>query len=309
MDLKNNKILVIGDVMLDRYVIGNVERISPEAPVPVVHVTHEKNTLGGAANVANNLASLGVHVSLFGGIADDNNGLIVKDLLNEKSIADLLVTKDFPCTITKTRIVANHQQITRVDREQKLSNTEVLKQALSQLNLSDYNLIILSDYDKGVCSESICQQILQSAKSKGVRVIVDPKGRNWGKYDGAFIITPNLKELSDVILEKVPNQDEPVCAAAYKLKSKFNLEHLLVTRSEKGMTLIGESSCQHYSAEAQDVFDVSGAGDTVVAVLAYAINLGLSLEQSVNLANKAAAYVVSKFGTHAITSEELSSLK
>lgn len=301
------KILIVGDVMLDIYHNGNVNRISPEAPVPVVLVKNTVNKLGGAANVANNIAKLHSLPMLLGYCGIDNNGEILKKLLCDNHIKYDLIEINQPTT-SKIRVVAGVQQIVRVDFEEdcevEVSYEEIqLKKIEEEFMQSE--VIVLSDYGKGFASEKVCQRLITLAKEQNKILIVDPKGNVWDKYNGATIITPNLKELSDVFGAKLENVDSEIEMAGVQIIKKYNLNYLLVTRSEKGMTFFGDGLIQHIRTEATEVFDVSGAGDTVVGTLATAMASSMKWIDAVNLANKAAGIVVSKMGTEPITHEEL----
>lgn len=300
-------IFIIGDVMLDRYIMGSVDRISPEAPVPVVRVLQEKVNLGGAGNVALNAAKLNAVTFLFGSIGKDTNGEILKTLLTKQKITSFLIEEDMP-TISKTRIVGNNQQIVRFDYE-KIKN---LNTSLERLNLllPDFkqSLFIISDYGKGLCSEALCQSIIKFSKDNNCQVIIDPKGLNWDKYQGAFLITPNLKELSEIWGSSLSNEDDTkISKVGEIIRKRFDLQHLLVTRSEKGMTLISEGEIMHVPTHAQSVYDVTGAGDTVIATLAVSLSRGGTLKYAIRRANYAAGIAVSKFGTYAVTLEDLKS--
>lgn len=306
--LKNRKLLVIGDVMVDTYYLGKVKRISPEAPVPIVQVNQTYSSLGGAANVARNLSTLGCYPKVIGLTGNDANGEILKKLLLDLQIENQLVAANHP-TITKTRIIGNHQQIARIDFEPENfvlpeeTESQILRIALK--DIPQFDAVIISDYGKGLCTYRICQQIITEAKLQNKPVIIDPKGTNWDKYARATFVTPNLKELSDITGLEIKNEDEAIQMQAQALLSKFRLENLLITRSEKGMSLCSDSLQYDVKAQAKEVYDVSGAGDTVVATLSAALAASLSLKESVWLANKAASIVVAKMGTTPIHFQEL----
>jgi len=307
--LQSKKILVVGDMMLDKYIIGEVKRISPEAPVPVVNVREEKYTLGGSNNVAHNLARLGMECYSFGIIGQDSNGQIIKNMLKDKEITPLLIEDKSYTSISKIRVVGAKQQIVRIDYEdifnQRDLTLEYLKEVLKKYN---FDGVVISDYGKGLCFEGLCQEIIQYCNERGVKVVIDPKGKNWRKYKKAYIITPNLKELQDISGEVINNKDEQIEEKGAKILKKYNLSNLLVTRSEKGISLISHKINKHYPAKALEVYDVSGAGDTVVASLVTCLSNDYSLEDSIKLANLAASFVVSKFGTYAISKKELKKL-
>ncbi len=306
--LKGCRVLVVGDLMLDTYHIGSVKRISPEAPVPVVHVKRTYSVLGGAANVARNLIGLGAVPSVVGVVGDDANGRVMRDMFAQLNVDCSLTLSEAP-TITKTRVVGNDQQVVRIDFEQdnaQLQESE-LEEVLSAIEsrIAQCDVVVISDYGKGLCSELLCQKIIGAACEANKMVIVDPKGTQWSKYNNATIVTPNLKELSDVAASELSNDDEQIAAAAEAILQKYNIYSLLVTRSEKGMSYVSPSQKIVIPTEAREVFDVSGAGDTVVATLAAALAASFSVDDSIYLANKAAGVVVGKMGTSPILFQEL----
>lgn len=308
--LKSKKVLVVGDLMLDTYHIGDVKRISPEAPVPVVRVNRSYSVLGGASNVARNLLGLGCTPYVIGLLGNDHNGKVMQDMFTELGINALFGYTEHP-TITKTRIIGNNQQVVRVDFEQdrgKLSpeNEQYLLDAI-QKTIPLVDIIVISDYGKGVCNETICKQVISTARSHQKQVVVDPKGFDWDKYRGATIITPNLKEISDIFGAEIKNKDEQIHQAAQEVIEKYDLASLLVTRSEKGMSYIDTKIAKAIPTEAQEVYDVSGAGDTVVATLAAALAAEFPVLEAIYIANKAAGVVVGKMGTCPITFDELQS--
>jgi len=307
LNFTNTSVLVIGDLMLDKYYFGNVNRISPEAPVPVVKVNFSKYTLGGAGNVVNNIVNLKAKVCLIGTVGKDQNREILKQLLEEREINYYLLERDLP-TITKIRIIGGHQQILRIDFEEIVflneEETKIIKQHIMSA-INKVKCLVVSDYSKGVVSPELSQFIIEKAHKISLPVVVDPKGKDWTKYKGATIITPNLKELSDVLNVEIKNEDEEIERYGQEVKEKYNLEYLLATRSEKGMSLITKEGVFHIRSEAKEVYDVSGAGDTVVATLATAMATGFDILDAVKLANTAAGIVVSKIGTAPITLEEL----
>ncbi|MCX7821090.1 MAG: bifunctional D-glycero-beta-D-manno-heptose-7-phosphate kinase/D-glycero-beta-D-manno-heptose 1-phosphate adenylyltransferase HldE [Brevinematales bacterium] len=301
------KILVIGDVMLDTYLYGNVGRISPEAPVPIINIKRESFVLGGAANVANNVAKLKAKSTLIGLIGDDDNAILLKNLLKEENIDSKL----FPFlskTITKTRIVSGNQQLLRIDFEDSFSFNEIDEKKFIEVakeEIAKNDIVLISDYAKGVCNYNVCKEIIKETKKQKKFVIIDPKKKDWERYEGATLITPNLKELSEFIGESIPNIDREVEKALKEAYSKISVDYLLVTRSEKGMTLYDGKKFYNFPTEAREVYDVSGAGDTVIATLSVAIASGMSLEEAVYTANKAAGVVVAKAGTAPIYYDEL----
>ncbi len=307
-NIKGCKVLVIGDVMLDMYHIGDVKRISPEAPVPVVRVNRSYSVLGGAANLARNIVGLGAVPYVAGIVGDDENGDIVRGKFARLGINSMIATGDNP-TITKVRIIGNDQQVVRMDFEQELEvlSTKIEQKIIDYVEetLPEMDIVVISDYGKGLCSDKVCSSVIELATRHSKKVIVDPKGMNWTKYMGATIITPNIKELSDVAKCAVHNNDGEIIAASKKVIERCKLESLLVTRSEMGMTFVDSARVISIATEAREVFDVSGAGDTVVATCAVSLASGFSLEDSLYLANKAAGVVVGKVGTSPILFDEL----
>jgi len=307
LDFTHCKVLITGDIMLDKYYFGNVERISPEAPVPVVNIKKEETRLGGAANVAHNISSLGGQVLLCGAIGHDFFGKEIERMARQKNIGTALVKNSFPTT-TKARIIGGKQQIVRLDFEEKMSlspkEEEQLQQSIATA-LSRYDILVISDYGKGLVSESLCQFLISQARQNRLPVIIDPKGKNWNKYTGADLITPNVKELSDIAGYAVDNEDTAIETAAREVIGLYRLTSLLVTRSEKGMSLVTPHESIHIPTQAEEVFDVSGAGDTVIAALSICIANGMAIPEAMQVANAAAGIVVKKIGTATLTIEEL----
>ncbi len=303
------KVLVFGDIMLDRYYFGEVRRISPEAPVPVAKISSEKDTLGGAANVALNLFKLGCPVQLVGIVGHDDSHSRMEKLMQELPM-DMagLVAANRPTT-TKLRVIGGHQQMLRLDFEQAEALSKRMerdvKDRLVALFDSGINCIIISDYAKGVCTPALCRYLITEARQRHIPLIVDPKGSNWRKYAGAPYITPNVKELGEAIHASIANEDGVIEKAVCKARKRFAIGHMILTRSEKGMSVISDEKSLHIPTLAQDVFDVSGAGDTVIAVLGAALAGGLNVVEASLLANIAAGYVVGKVGTYAIQNKEL----
>ena len=307
LDFSKASVLVIGDLMLDKYYFGSVNRISPEAPVPIVKVNRELRTLGGAGNVANNIINLETKAYIVGAVGKDSNKSIIKQLLEEKRVTHRLLERDLP-TITKVRVIGENQQIVRIDFEEirplGRKELELVKRHILPL-IDKVNCLVISDYGKGMITCKLSQFIINQAREKRLPVIVDPKGKDWNKYKGATIVTPNLKELSDLLGIEVKNDDGEIEKYGVKVRGEYNLSYLLITRSEKGMSLITEDGVHHIRSEAKEVYDVSGAGDTVVAVLAVAISAGIDILNAVKIANAAAGIVVGKVGTAPITLNEL----
>lgn len=296
--------LVVGDLMLDRYLRGVVTRISPEAPVPVVRHGHEASHAGGAGNVAANLAGLGLEVSIVGFVgADDAAGELRAILGNAGVHAAGVVTLDDRPTITKTRIISGHQHVLRVDVEDlksvRQADEQRLLQAVSQRISESPACIVLSDYAKGVLSADVCREIIATARSRQIPVFVDPKGLDYSRYAGASVLTPNVKELA--IAGRVDDGAiDPLLDAGRRFVTELGLDFLVLTRGADGMTLLGRNQVLHDRAATREVFDVSGAGDTVVATLAAGHVAGLQGIDLLHLANLAAGIVVGRVGTVAV---------
>ncbi|GGE66929.1 D-glycero-beta-D-manno-heptose-7-phosphate kinase [Massilia psychrophila] len=296
------RILVVGDVMLDRYWFGDVSRISPEAPVPVVRIERREERLGGAANVARNVASLGAHCGLLGVVGADEAGAQVEQLLAESSIFSYLKRDAAISTIIKLRVIGRNQQLLRIDFEDAPSDT-VLRDKLTQFNsvLDDYSVIILSDYNKG--SLVNVAEMIRAARAAGKVVMVDPKGDDFAPYAGATILTPNKSELKRIVGSW--SSEEQLTAKAQSLRQQLGLDALLLTRSEEGMSLYSATEVLHMHAAAREVFDVSGAGDTVIATMAAMLGAGMPMADALITANRAGGIVVGKLGTATVTREEL----
>jgi D-beta-D-heptose 7-phosphate kinase/D-beta-D-heptose 1-phosphate adenosyltransferase len=301
-------IAVIGDIMLDKYIYGHVDSVSQEAPVPVVQVDKKENILGGAGNVAKNLFNL--HVNLYGVRGVDDHGTELLQTLGLFEHHDhpirYRLSDTYNLTTTKMRIIAGHQQIGRIDFEEiKDISEEVEKEIIYDIKNSDkYDIIVISDYGKGICTPNLCQKIIKIAKEKEITVIVDPKGSDWEKYRGANIVIPNLKELYEP--PHLPSHETSIENMGRFLKSNFQIENILITRAEKGMTLINHrNTIRHIPTEAQEVYDVCGAGDTVVAVLAALLARCLPIESAIKYANRAAGKVIQKLGTVPIEYDEM----
>jgi rfaE bifunctional protein kinase chain/domain len=307
--LSETHILVIGDAMLDEYVIGEVSRISPEAPVPVMNVVERHYNAGGAANVASNVSGLGAVASIIALVARDTAGDKLTQLLQSSGVAtDGLVQPDDRPTITKTRIVAGQQQIVRFDQETRgpLSETSFTRVlAHSGRLMEQADICVLSDYGKGLLPRSLCQKIIALARECAKPVIVDPKGRNFEKYRGCAVITPNLKETCVAAGIEVDSEEDLEAAVEILLRSLPGTT-LVITRGAQGMSVFREGyPAVTVPTVARTVFDVVGAGDTALATLAVAMGAKLHLETAIRLANIAAGIVVQKHGTVAITAEEL----
>ena len=302
-------ILVIGDVMLDRYLMGSVNRISPEAPVPIVLLNKSEERAGGAANVAANLSGLGISTQIIGCIGNDSTGQSLQQLITDAGI-DIanIMTSTLRPTVSKTRVMGGNQQIVRIDDESTSAftsnETEQLLSKVTNALKAKPAMVILSDYAKGLLSEATCQLIISQCKQLNIPVIADPKGRDYGKYIGATALTPNKKETAEACGVAM-HETEALLNAAKKLKNNLKLDFLAVTRGEEGISFIDNNLTQHIPATAKKVFDVSGAGDTVIATLAAGLVHGLSAHDALQLANIAAGIVVGKVGTVPVSQNEL----
>ena len=306
--LSQKRVLVLGDVMLDTWLTGEVHRISPEAPVPVVSLTHTTHRLGGAANVALNIATLGASAVLLGVVGADSNGDILLDLLRrEKRISSLLREVPSRATTTKTRLQANNHQIARIDQE-NTAPISLLDQAWLareiEIQLAQCDCAIVSDYAKGVVQAELIDQLADACRRANKPLLVDPKNPTWKTYQGASLITPNWHEFC-VAAHLDPRSTALVEHTAIQLLQQHQIGGVLITQAEKGMTLITEHSSIHIPAKLREVADVSGAGDTVIATMAVALASGLDLKTSTVLANTAAGISVSKPGTATVSSQEL----
>ena len=301
-DCTNARVLVVGDVMLDRYWFGDVTRISPEAPVPVVHVQRTEERPGGAANVARNIASLGGKATLLSVVGDDEAGRTLASLL-EKEHVTTLFHKDaqFPTTV-KLRVIGRQQQLLRIDFETPPSR-EVLEDKLDDFEslVDGVDVVILSDYGKGGLTH--VSKMINAAKAHGKRILVDPKGDDFARYRGATLLTPNRGEFRQVAGRWKDESD--LARRAESLRLELDLEALLVTRSEEGMSLFSSAGAMHEPTQAQEVYDVSGAGDTVIATLGLMMAAGVNMQDAVRIANRAAGVVVGKLGTATVSREEL----
>ncbi|CDG84692.1 rfaE bifunctional protein, domain I [Janthinobacterium agaricidamnosum NBRC 102515 = DSM 9628] len=296
------RLLVVGDIMLDRYWFGDVSRISPEAPVPIVRIEKREERLGGAANVARNAAALGARTGLLGVVGADEAGTQVGQLLADGGIQSYLKRDPAISTIIKLRVIGRQQQMLRIDFEEAPSDT-ILRDKLAQFNalLPDYDVIIMSDYAKG--SLVNVAEMIKAARAAGKIVLVDPKGDDFSRYAGASLLTPNKSEFRRIVGSW--NSEEQLTAKAQQLRTALKLDALLLTRSEEGMTLYTAHEVVHTPADAREVFDVSGAGDTVIATMAAMLGAGLDMGDAVRTANRAGGIVVGKLGTATVTREEL----
>lgn len=296
------RVLVVGDVMLDRYFQGDSQRISPEAPVPVVKISKIEDKAGGAANVARNIAHLDAKVGLLGLIGDDAEGDSLCTILQQDGIYSALLKQQQLPTIAKMRVISRHQQVVRLDVEQSFSqaHSEALADQVEAL-LPDYDYVLVSDYNKG--SLAAVGRIIQSAKAAGKYVLVDPKQADLSVYRGADILTPNLSEFR--LAGGDASSDAAMLSSARAMLNRCGIAAMLLTRSEQGMTLITATEHHHFPAQVLEVSDVTGAGDTVIATLAVMLGAGMGLPQAVEMANLAAGIVVGKLGAATVSPAEL----
>lgn len=297
-----SRVLVVGDAMLDRYWFGAVDRISPEAPVPVVRVNREEERLGGAANVALNVKTLGAQATLLTVVGDDEPARKLRHLLEHQGVTALLGSDPQLYTIVKLRVIGRSQQLIRIDFENQPDH-EVLSGMLADYErvLPDHDAVLFSDYGKGGLTH--IPRMIELARQAGKPVLIDPKGSDYARYAGATVITPNRAELAQVI-GNWSNEAE-LHERAQALRVRLGLEGLLLTRSEDGMSLFDAAGHVQVPAQAREVFDVTGAGDTVIATLAAMLGAGLSLREAMPIANRAGSIVVGKFGTATVSHEEL----
>jgi rfaE bifunctional protein kinase chain/domain len=300
--LSRSRVLVVGDAMLDRYWFGEVERISPEAPVPVVRVQREEDRLGGAANVALNVQALGARATLLTVVGSDDAGRRLAALLDRHGIATLLGKDPALYTIVKLRVIGRSQQLVRVDFESQPDH-EVLERLLLdyERELPAHDAVLFSDYGKGGLTH--IARMIGMARAHGKPVLVDPKGEDYERYAGATVVTPNRAELAQVIGRW--RGEAELEAAAHSLRERLQLQALLLTRSEEGMSLFDDQGRLDVHAQARQVFDVTGAGDTVIATIAACVAAGMAVRDALPLANRAAGIVVGRFGTASVTAEEL----
>lgn len=300
--LGHARVLVVGDAMLDRYWFGSVDRISPEAPVPIVRVTREEERLGGAANVALNVKTLGAQCTLLTVVGEDEPARILRRLLEEQGVTTVLGSDPRLYTIVKLRVIGRSQQLIRVDFENQPEH-EVLQQMLTDYErvLPAHEAVLFSDYGKGGLTH--IPRMIELARAAGKPVLIDPKGSDYRRYAGATVITPNRAELAQVI--GAWSGEAQLHERAQNLRAELGLTGLLLTRSEEGMTLFDDAGHLDVPAQAREVFDVTGAGDTVIATMATLLAAGLSLREAVPIANRAGSIVVGKFGTASVSYEEL----
>ncbi|CAL4318534.1 Bifunctional protein HldE [Buchnera aphidicola (Neophyllaphis podocarpi)] len=303
---KKVKIMIVGDIMLDKYWQGSISRKSPEAKVPVVKINNSINQPGGAANVAMNIASLGKYSKLIGITGNDNNALILKKILHKRIINNIICISKYK-TITKLRILSDNKQIIRIDFEENLNkfNNEIIYKKIKE-SIKNIKIVILSDYNKGTLNN--IKKIINLTKKMCIPILIDPKGADFKKYYGATILTPNLDEF-ELIVGKCKNENKMI-NKGMKLIRNLNLSALLITKSKEGMTLLQKNKKPvHFNAISKEALDVTGAGDTVISMIAISLINGNTLEQACFRANIAASMVVNKFGTSTVTNKEFNEQK
>jgi len=304
---KDRNILVIGDIILDHYIWGKVSRISPEAPVPVVEVTREEFLLGGAANVAHNIVSLGGRASVIGINGQDIAGEALMNILRQRGVnVDGIFTENRPTTV-KTRVIAHNQQVVRFDREdRKYVDGKILKGILAYINsvLFRYDAVIVSDYQKGMISSELISDIVKKTKSRDMFIAVDPKVGHFDFYKGVSLITPNLMEASSGSNTEI-RDDNTLLKAGRSLIKKLSCKAVLITRGEQGMSLFEKNKVTHIPTVARKVYDVTGAGDTVISAFTLACASGANMEEAAVIANHAAGIVVAEVGTAVAAPEQL----
>lgn len=308
-NISNTKLVVVGDLILDVYSFGDVHRISPEAPVPVFWVRQKTSVLGGAGNVAMNLAKLGCQTTLIGVRGHDNSGHQMSALIKKNGIIDKLIIDDNHPTTTKTRIMGQRQQLIRLDVEEIWDSGGKYGSHLSEIienAIDDANGVILSDYSKGVLTGDLPRLIIEMCNVKKVPVFIDPKRKAWERYKGATCITPNIPEIEEISGVKIGHDENKLVEQARKLRELYDIDWLLATRGPEGMCLLGPDDAPIFiKSRAQEVFDVSGAGDTVIATFAAAVSCGVPFSKAAEISNVAAGIVVGKIGSQPIYMKEL----
>ena len=303
-------ILVVGDLMLDRFIFGSVDRISPEAPVPIVKLKKEEQMLGGSGNVIRNLSNLGVQSSLCSVVGEDSSGDLLINQLAEKNIEISNVLRlNSIRTTEKMRIVADRQQIARIDWDMDEFKADFADDLIKNISghIKNIDGVIISDYAKGVCSEVLLKKLIEISNNNNIPIFVDPKGLDWRKYEHTNLITPNIKEAETVLGKKLVN-DQDFEKAGEKICSTYNIDACLITRGGDGMSFFCKDTTFHLKSNAKEIFDVSGAGDTVISAMATGLVMNLTYKQAAEFSNQAAGIVVGHIGTSAITTKELLNL-
>ena len=310
MSKSTPEILVVGDIILDHYLYGTTNRISPEAPVPIVECNEEKWVLGGAANVANNLVAIRAKVTLAGIVGDDDNGILVKTLVKSKGINDLICISKNRKTTTKTRIISSNHQLLRIDKEDKypilnIEASEIFNKI--SLNIGSFDCIIISDYSKGLLTDILIKKIIELSNQNNIKVLVDPKMPPFIKYSGAYLIKPNKKE---AMIETGVNivDDNTFSIAAHQIQTTTSCEVVVITLSEDGVGIYNKNINKVLPTKAKEIFDVTGAGDTFIATLSFAIAKGKSIIESCEIANYASGIVIGKHGCVPVEYKEIESI-
>ncbi|UAJ14206.1 D-glycero-beta-D-manno-heptose-7-phosphate kinase [Aquirufa lenticrescens] len=307
MNKINPKILVVGDIILDHYLSGDTNRISPEAPVPIVEFTEEKWVLGGAANVANNLNSIGADVTLSGIIGDDENGDIVRKILIHKGINEQFISSKSRRTTIKTRVISENHQLLRIDKEDRFSINKYEEIELIEkfsLNINEFDCVIISDYNKGLLTNTFIKTIIDLSHKSKIKVFIDPKQPPFAKYSGAYLVKPNRKEAMQETGIFIDNE-KSFSIVANQIQESTNCEAVVITLSEDGVGLFEKGKTKILPTKAKEIFDVTGAGDTFIATLVYSMARGKSLEESCEIANFASGIVVGKHGCVPIEYKEI----
>ena len=308
--VKRCKVLVVGDVMIDKYYYGEVNKFASDAPVPVAKIIKRRSALGAAANVANNLALLGCQTFLAGFVGDDHNFETLSEQLKARKInQDGLIKTDSPTT-TKVRIISGHQQMFRMDFEDNAPKSEekftALEKYIKSLLNDSLDAVVIADYEKGVCTEYFCKSVIKAAHDHGVPVTVMPYGQRWIKYELADYVTPNIAKINKVMLAPIRGDDnEAVERAGRYVMRKFKIKNVLATRSAHGITLVSENEVSHIPTKSQEVYDSAGVADTVAAVFSMALAGGLKPSDGAYITNIAAGIVVSKSGTYAVSKDDM----
>jgi D-beta-D-heptose 7-phosphate kinase/D-beta-D-heptose 1-phosphate adenosyltransferase len=310
MSKRTPEILVVGDIILDHYLYGITNRISPEAPVPIVECNEERWVLGGAANVANNLVAIRAKVTLAGIVGEDDNGALVKNIVKSKGINDLICTSKNRKTTTKTRVISNNHQLLRIDKEDKypilnIEETELFNKI--SLNIGNFDCIIISDYSKGLLTDTLIRKIIEISNQNNIKVLVDPKTPPYIKYSGAYLIKPNKKE---AMLETGVNivDENTFSIAAHQIQTTTSCEVVVITLSEDGVGIYNKNINKVLPTKAKEIFDVTGAGDTFIATLSFAIAKGKSIIESCEIANYASGVVIGKHGCVTVDYKEIESI-
>ena len=305
---KRQQILVIGDLILDKFVFGKVRRISPEAPVPIVQMEREGFSPGGAGNVAANITSLGAKVKLIGVIGNDAEGKELREILKDRQIKGFFLTDSSRPTIVKTRIIATNQQLLRLDREDKNSLLQQYAKKIEKYvreNIKNSSAILISDYGKGTITPFLLLALSKLAKKHKKIIAVDPKIEHFSLYKNVSLLTPNCQEAAVGMKESEPRTQKEILALGKKIREKLQPRYLLITEGEKGMTIFEKGKARHISAKTKEVFDVTGAGDTVIGVATLALSAGAIISEAATIASFAASVVVGKLGTATVSQQEL----